>query len=280
MRDTDLFGRWGGEEFLIVAPQTGLEGATVLAERLRARLNDYAFDIGTVTASFGVASYQPGDTVDSVIKRADEALYASKERGRNRVEAFVRKYIEQVPLPELDALPGDPVVGNSELSERLDRGTLRWLAQFGVAPKRDLYRLVSAIRPGYLASTIHRGATEETAQLIADWYLWMFLYDDRCDESEVGRDPARLQAVNAELLEVLAGAPPSGHDPVTQLLSDLGTRLRALGTPEWFARFCQTVKAYMAATVWEASNRVRCTPPELETYLALRPVTGCLSIRR
>ena len=66
MRDTDLFGRWGGEEFLIIAPRTGLEGAAALAERLRHLVAAHAFEVGTVTASFGVASYQPGDSVDSL----------------------------------------------------------------------------------------------------------------------------------------------------------------------------------------------------------------------
>ena len=279
VRDTDLFGRWGGEEFLIIAPRTGLEGAAALAERLRHLVAAHAFEVGTVTASFGVASYQPGDSVDSLVKRADEALYASKKGGRNRVEAFMRKFVEQIPLPELGPPPGEFKASVSKRSEQLDRGTVRWLARFGVAPKRDLYRLVSAIRPGYLATTIHREASQEVAQLIADWYLWMFLYDDRCDESEIGQDPERLQAVNIELLETLAGASPGADDElVLQLLSDLGTRLRSLSTPEWFARFCPTVKAYLSATVWEASNRTRHSPPELATYLALRPVTGGLTI--
>ena len=278
VRDTDLFGRWGGEEFLVIAPRTGLEEAAALAERVRHLVAAHPFEVGTVTASFGVASYQPGDSVASLVRRADEALYASKKGGRNRVEAFTRKYIEQVSLPDLGSPSGEFEVGVSKRSKQLDRGTVRWLARFGVAPKRDLYRLVLAIRPGYLATTIHREATQEVAQLVADWYLWMFLYDDRCDESEIGQDPVRLQAANAELLEVLAGGAPSEHDPVAQLLFDLGTRLRLLSTPEWFARFCPTVKAYMSATVWEAANRTRHTPPELATYLTLRPVTGGLAI--
>ncbi len=279
VRDTDLFGRWGGEEFLILASHTGLEGASVLAERLRRQVADYPFEIGGITASFGVASYQAGDTPNTLIRRADEALYASKTGGRNRVEAFTRKYVERLPLPELTPLSDVDDVCNAELSERLDRGTVRWLARFGIASKRDLYRLVAAIRPGYLASTIHQEASEEVKQLIADWYLWMFFYDDLCDEGTMGHDPARLQRMNARLNVVLAGTTPDEREgPVAQLLFDLGARLRVHGTPEWFARFCATVKAFMAATVWEASNRTRNSPPELASYLILRPVTGGLSI--
>ncbi|WP_024326261.1 sensor domain-containing diguanylate cyclase [Thioalkalivibrio sp. AKL19] len=87
MRDADLAGRWGGEEFLVLAANTGLEGATRLAERLRAAIAGLEIrDYGSVTASFGVAVYREGDQRRGIVKRADLALYAAKEGGRNRVE--------------------------------------------------------------------------------------------------------------------------------------------------------------------------------------------------
>ncbi|WP_018949990.1 sensor domain-containing diguanylate cyclase [Thioalkalivibrio sp. ALMg11] len=87
MRDTDLAGRWGGEEFLVLAANTDLEGAARLAERLRAAIAALEIrDYGHVTASFGVAVYREGDQSRDIVKRADLALYAAKEGGRNRVE--------------------------------------------------------------------------------------------------------------------------------------------------------------------------------------------------
>lgn len=86
-RGTDTLGRWGGEEFLLVAPLTTLEEALQLAEKLRAQLAGHHFiDVGKETASFGVASYIPGDTLTTIILRSDNALYKAKENGRNRVE--------------------------------------------------------------------------------------------------------------------------------------------------------------------------------------------------
>ncbi|KFZ31908.1 hypothetical protein IDSA_04305 [Pseudidiomarina salinarum] len=86
MRDGDIFGRWGGEEFLILAIESDLEDAEKLAERLRKKLLSVEFEkAGTITASFGVAEMQEGDTRSSLIKRADEALYKAKNSGRNRV---------------------------------------------------------------------------------------------------------------------------------------------------------------------------------------------------
>ena len=87
-RQSDCFGRWGGEEFLLVAPGLDLAGSELAAERLRRILE--ASNRGSqaaVTASFGVAEYRPGDGVASLVQRADQALMAAKAQGRNRVVA-------------------------------------------------------------------------------------------------------------------------------------------------------------------------------------------------
>jgi diguanylate cyclase (GGDEF)-like protein len=87
-RQTDVFGRWGGEEFLIVAPSLDLDHADAAAERLRGLIETSGRDgPSAVTASFGVAEYRSGDTVASLVKRADEALMLAKQTGRNRVIA-------------------------------------------------------------------------------------------------------------------------------------------------------------------------------------------------
>jgi len=87
IRLTDIVGRWGGEEFIIIVPETNLEQAMQLAEKIRLEIQSYSFEeIGHKTASFGVSTYMFLDTKEQLIKRADEALYKAKENGRNRVE--------------------------------------------------------------------------------------------------------------------------------------------------------------------------------------------------
>jgi diguanylate cyclase (GGDEF)-like protein len=83
-------GRWGGEEFLVLLPNTNLESVLATAEKLRVKLEEYLFEIGTVTASFGVACLQVGESPSDLLRRADLSLYAAKSRGRNRVEHTVR----------------------------------------------------------------------------------------------------------------------------------------------------------------------------------------------
>jgi diguanylate cyclase (GGDEF)-like protein len=86
-RCIDTVGRWGGEEFLIICPETKIDGAWGLAERIRRIVADHPFPISKrVTISFGVAEYRRGDDAAALLKRADEALYAAKNRGRNCVE--------------------------------------------------------------------------------------------------------------------------------------------------------------------------------------------------
>lgn len=90
VRSTDVVGRWGGEEFLILMPETALAQTERLGERLRLALAEMpiATRAGTLrmTASIGIAEMKPGDAaVDGLIERADKAMYAAKEQGRNRV---------------------------------------------------------------------------------------------------------------------------------------------------------------------------------------------------
>jgi len=94
VRASDQVGRWGGEEFLILAPETWLQDAVALAEHVRERVAAEPLAEGhQVTVSLGAATVRPDDTVASLVKRADDALYRAKEQGKNRVvsEAEWRK---------------------------------------------------------------------------------------------------------------------------------------------------------------------------------------------
>ncbi|MFG6433380.1 GGDEF domain-containing protein [Roseateles sp. LYH14W] len=99
LRASDVFGRWGGEEFLIAGQGTRLREATRLAQKLCDRIEESEITVSghriAVTASFGVALAPPGGSTADALKRADEALYRAKEAGRNRVE--MDKTLEGTP---------------------------------------------------------------------------------------------------------------------------------------------------------------------------------------
>ncbi|HCP54249.1 MAG TPA: GGDEF domain-containing protein, partial [Pseudomonas sp.] len=90
IREQDFIGRWGGEEFLVVMPETDLAQANASAERIRQAIQELVIDSDQlqvrVTLSIGITQYQPEEMLSDAIARADHALYASKSAGRNRVD--------------------------------------------------------------------------------------------------------------------------------------------------------------------------------------------------
>lgn len=98
LRSTDVFARFGGEEFLLLLPETDLRGARGLAERVRIGASRLAVEglpaDFRITLSAGVAQFRADESVDALLKRADIALYRAKESGRNRVE------VDEVTTPQ------------------------------------------------------------------------------------------------------------------------------------------------------------------------------------
>ena len=82
IRETDVLGRWGGEEFMVLCPGTMADDAITIAEKLRQRVEELPLG---VTISCGLAGYRSGESMDTLINRADKALYAAKHAGRNLV---------------------------------------------------------------------------------------------------------------------------------------------------------------------------------------------------
>ena len=90
IRESEYFVRWGGEEFIVLLPGTSLEGAKMVAEKLRRAIVAHHFPtVGRVTSSFGVTALHTDDTIKTFLQRCDEALYEAKEAGRNRVKVKI-----------------------------------------------------------------------------------------------------------------------------------------------------------------------------------------------
>ena len=99
IREEDIFGRWGGEEFMVIMRHTELEDAYKKAEALRAAIASMSLpDLPKITASFGVTEIVSGDTTQTLLKRVDRALYQAKKEGRNRVVTLSATVREQLTL--------------------------------------------------------------------------------------------------------------------------------------------------------------------------------------
>jgi diguanylate cyclase (GGDEF)-like protein len=134
IRDSDAFGRYGGEEFLLMLPTTSLEDAMMFAERVRQSIEKLVFaDVSEelkVSVSIGVAQFRSGETIGQTVTRADEALYAAKSGGRNRVanygqtvELLLRKQAQPVaaaaagPAPAPAPVPTTLTASSPELAD-------------------------------------------------------------------------------------------------------------------------------------------------------------------
>jgi|GEM_PF-5086128 len=92
IRVTDVIARWGGDEFVVLAPQSEIDGVLAMAEKLRATIAGETFGkAGAVTASFGVTVLGSQDDQASLLKKADDALYKAKQNGRNRIETVIER---------------------------------------------------------------------------------------------------------------------------------------------------------------------------------------------
>lgn len=88
-RNTDLVARWGGEEFLLLLAHSNLEGARTVTENIRAAIAAHSFITGKHTASFGLATHAWNEPLETTIRRADQAMYQAKLKGKNRIELFI-----------------------------------------------------------------------------------------------------------------------------------------------------------------------------------------------
>lgn len=89
LRNADIFARWGGEEFVMLLPETDVKGASLLAKKLKEAITSTLFPtVEKVTASLGVTQYGKDEKKEEFIHRADEAMYQAKRNGRNRVEVI------------------------------------------------------------------------------------------------------------------------------------------------------------------------------------------------
>lgn len=118
LRIPDVPARWGGEEFVVLLKQCDSTGGLIAAERIRKAITELHIDIGgkslDLTASFGVAELAPSDNAESVIERADRAMYRAKTGGRNRVE--LEPVPDEEPSPSRVRITGVPPSSKTALS--------------------------------------------------------------------------------------------------------------------------------------------------------------------
>ncbi len=189
--------------------------------------------------------------------------------------------IGRISVPELYC-PFPPAMNPA--AEAVQDHTLAWARKHALVRDEAAYERLRRSRFGYLAARAYPEATLSRLSIASDWNTWLFVMDDECDESGIGRRPKRLGILHRRLNGLLTGdaiprlreRPGRIDVPLSHALCDLRDRMRALMTRAWMTRFVQSVVEYFESSEWEAENRERGLWPDAATYIRMRPYTGGL----
>jgi len=174
--------------------------------------------------------------------------------------------------------------------EAVQEHTLAWARRFGMAKDASAFERLRGSTFARLAACAYPGAPGDELAIASDFFTWLFLLDDECDEAGIGKRPKRLAALHDQCLEVLSGRPPERLSnpsrprpgrpdvPLVQALDELRGRMEKLVSKAWMDRFNMSVSEYFAALLWEARNRELGEWPDVATYIQMRPYTGAVYI--
>lgn len=179
-------------------------------------------------------------------------------------------------LPDLTC-PFDEEI--SAHADDVDRHVIAWANYFGLPPDETEATRLAAARVGRLAARTAPRARSEALELLADWQMWLFLFDDQyCDESPTGADLHRLSRVVTAFMLVLDNVTVSRYrsGPFTAALGDLLDRLGSMATGPQVSRFITAVRGYFLAQFWEAGRRAADQPAGLAEYMAMRRHSGAV----
>lgn len=179
-------------------------------------------------------------------------------------------------LPELTCPFSEEI---SPHADDVDRHVVNWAHYFGLPKDETDTTRLGVAKVGRLAARTAPRARTEALELLADWQMWLFLFDDQyCDESATGADLNRLSQVVTAFMLVLDNATDSRYrnGPFTTALGDLLDRLKSLATAQQASRFVTAVRGYFLSQFWEAGHRAADEPAGLAEYMAMRRHSGAV----
>ncbi|MCB1985046.1 MAG: hypothetical protein H6936_12395 [Burkholderiales bacterium] len=165
----------------------------------------------------------------------------------------------------------------SPFADKVHAHTLEWVQNFQLVTEEKAFKRLRLSKFGRLAARAYPDAALDRLEIISDWNTWLFVIDDQCDESGLGKHPDQLSNLHNRSLEILSGYPTEPNDvPLILALEDIYRRLKPLSSQAWLLRFAKSASEYFEATFWEAQNRFYRRWPSTDSYTLMRPFSGGL----
>ncbi|WP_157546142.1 4-epi-cubebol synthase [Microtetraspora fusca] len=160
--------------------------------------------------------------------------------------------------------------------EEVDRDTLAWLAASGMIEGADNLARYGAARYGWLGGRTYPYAARELCQIVTDWCVWLFAFDDVfCESDRAAAEIARALPQFISVIDDLGDGDPVGNVFARSLL-EIKTRIAAAGNADQLDRWRAMTKDYLFAQVWEAANREHDVVPTFDDYIVMRRRTGAM----
>src|ERR1700761_2359843 len=182
----------------------------------------------------------------------------------------------RLPVPELSC-PFDSEI--SPHADDVDQHVVGGASRFNLSGDEAERERLAGTKVGRLAARTSPRASLAALKLLADWQMWLFLFDDRfCDESVAGADLSRLSQLVTEFMLVLDNPdePAYRGGPFSTALGDVLDRLLTIATAPQASRFIAAVRGYFLAQFWEGAQRAEETPASLAEYAAMRRHSGAV----
>jgi 5-epi-alpha-selinene synthase len=188
--------------------------------------------------------------------------------------------MEKLSLPDLYCPFPSQI---NKYADVLEDYSLEWLYQFDLLANESAYRRFSKSKFFLLAAGTYPYCELEDLKIISDWNSWLFIWDDQCDMSDLGKQPEALNVYHKRFLEVFSGDELTSKDiALSHALKDIRQRILQKGSAKWFDYFFRCFQDYFEGCIMQAEYRAKEIVPTVDTYIMIRnlcsAVDSCLAL--
>ncbi|MCX7593946.1 MAG: terpene synthase [Fischerella sp.] len=159
----------------------------------------------------------------------------------------------------------------------LEENALEWVSRFQLLADESSYHRFRKSKFFLLSAGAFPDCEFEELTVVNDWVTWLFIWDDQCDMSDIGKKPELVEFFHNRFLDILKGAELTSNDiPLSYALGDIRQRILEKGTKRWFDYFVNAVEQYFDGCILEAKNRAQGIVPNADIYTKIHMSSGAM----